>query len=172
MPRVRSFPPVADARARVLVLGSMPGEASLRAGQYYAHRQNHFWRILGELAGAGPALAYEARLRRLKRSRIALWDVLRSCRRESSLDSAIERNSAQPNDFAAFFASHPRLTHVLFNGAAAETFFHRHMCATLPTRLIYYERLPSTSPAHAGMPFAEKLKRWRTALERGLNGKS
>jgi TDG/mug DNA glycosylase family protein len=166
--RVYSFAPISDAKARVLILGSMPGVRSLEAAQYYAHRQNQFWKIVGEVIGVDASEPYARRLAALKASGIALWDVLRSCRRESSLDSAIERDSIQPNDFAAFLRRRPHIAHVLFNGATAEALFHRHVRETLPPRLIYYHRLPSTSPAHAGMPYGEKLKRWRAALKRGL----
>jgi hypoxanthine-DNA glycosylase len=168
MRRVHSFAPIADARARVLVLGSMPGERSLAQREYYAHPQNRFWRILATLTGVAHDAPYAVRIASLKDAGIALWDVLASCRRESSLDSAIERASMRANDFAAFFAAHPRLTHVCFNGATAEAVFRRHVRATLPERPIRYERLPSTSPAHAGMPAAQKARRWRTALRRGL----
>lgn len=168
MARVRSFAPISDAGARVLILGSMPGVKSLEAAQYYAHRQNQFWRIVGEIVGMDPQLPYAERGERLKSAGIALWDVLRSCRRESSLDSAIERDSIVPNDFRGFFARHPRIRHVLFNGATAEACFMRHVLPTLGDTGMRFERLPSTSPAHAGMPLADKRERWAEALRRGL----
>jgi len=164
VPRVRSFPPIAAADARILILGSMPGEASLRRKQYYAHPQNQFWRILAQVTGAAHDRPYEERVDALIRTGVALWDVLRSCRRESSLDSAIERDSMQPNDFPGFLDAHPEITHVFFNGATAEAVFRRHVTATL-ARTPKLERLPSTSPAHAGMPLAEKQKRWLAALD-------
>jgi hypoxanthine-DNA glycosylase len=173
MPRVRSFAPVAADDARILILGSMPGERSLAMREYYAHPQNRFWRILGSLTGIAHDAPYAARIESLRDAGIALWDVLASCRRKSSLDSAIERDSMRPNDFAAFLAAHPRVTHVFFNGATAEAVFQRHVRAALRERLrgrlLYYERLPSTSPAHAGMPYVEKARRWRAALKRGLS---
>jgi len=166
--RVRSFNYVADARATILILGSMPGAASLRAGQYYAHPRNLFWPILGELVGAGPDLAYAARLARLKAQGIALWDVLESCAREGSLDARIEASSLVPNDFARFFMQHRRIRRICFNGAAAENMFLRHVLPRLRAGKAGLDvqtlRLPSTSPAHAAMRFEKKLAAWRAAL--------
>ena len=160
--RVRSFAPVAAADARVLVLGSMPGEASLTAARYYAHPQNRFWPIMGALVGATPDLPYEQRLQRLIDSGIALWDVLASCERVGSLDTAIR--APQANDFAAFFAAHPRVRMVLFNGAQADTSFRKlvvpGLAAPSPTLL----RLPSTSPANASQRPEHKLRAWREGL--------
>lgn len=167
MPRVCSFPPVEDARARLLILGSMPGVASLRAGRYYAHPQNQFWPIVCEILGADPAAAYVQRIRLLVDSRIALWDVLDSCVREGSLDSAIEEASIVVNDFAGFFRAHPQLSGVLFNGAKAEAAYRKHVLPTLGALGggIVYRRLPSTSPAHAAMKYAQKRRAWRSVLE-------
>jgi TDG/mug DNA glycosylase family protein len=159
--RIRSFAPIAAPDARVLVLGSMPGRASLDAGRYYAHRQNAFWRILGALLGFEPSAPYAARARALKAARIALWDVLHSCERAGSLDSSIEAEIA--NDFERFFRAHPRLTHVFFNGAKAEASYRRHVLPGLGARL-RYARLPSTSPAHAALPYPRKLAAWRVIL--------
>jgi len=103
---IRSFEPIATPNARVLILGSMPGVASLEAGQYYAHPQNAFWRIMGELVGAGLEKPYDERARILKANGVALWDVLQSCIRPGSLDSDIR--DEVPNDFAAFFRSEER----------------------------------------------------------------
>jgi TDG/mug DNA glycosylase family protein len=159
--RVRSFGPIAARDAKILILGSMPGRASLAAGQYYAHRQNAFWRIVGSLLEIDPASPYKARVRALRASRIAVWDVLHSCVRPGSLDSSIEQETA--NDFKAFFRSHPGIAQVFFNGAKAEASFHRHVLPVLE-RPLHYARLPSTSPAHASIPYARKLKAWQAVL--------
>ncbi|MDY0057667.1 MAG: DNA-deoxyinosine glycosylase [Methyloversatilis sp.] len=164
--RVRCFPPVADpATARVLILGSMPGVASLAAQRYYAHPRNQFWPIMGALFGAGPELPYAERLRVLTAAGIALWDVLESCERAGSLDAAIDARSAQANDFAAFFDAHPGITRIVCNGGTAEKHFRRDVMPQLPPRALELVRLPSTSPAHAGMGAQEKLARWRAALQ-------
>lgn len=160
----RSFAPIADGRSRVLVLGSMPGRESLRASQYYAHPRNAFWTIMGALLRFDPKLPYEARVRALRSAGIALWDVLHSCKRDGSLDSSIEAASETANDFRAFFRAHPAIRTVFFNGAKAQSAFERHVRHALADIEPRYERLPSTSPAHAGMPVAKKLAAWRTAL--------
>lgn len=167
--RIQSFLPIAAEDARILILGSMPGRASLAARQYYAHRQNAFWKILGRLLGFEPSAPYAARIRALKSARIAVWDVLHSCVREGSLDASIEAEIA--NDFARFLRAHPRLTHVFFNGSKAEASFRRHVRPALGQALrgrdLRFTRLPSTSPAHASLPFARKLAAWRAILKAG-----
>ncbi len=160
-----SFPPIGSKSARVLVLGSMPGAASLQAGRYYAYPHNAFWPIMGELFGAGAAVAYERRILVLKRAGMALWDVMASCVREGSLDSDIDEDSIVPNDFHAFFNTHPRVTHVFFNGAKAETCFHRYVRPKLSDRGLTFTRLPSTSPAHASLSMEKKLRAWRVVAQ-------
>jgi hypoxanthine-DNA glycosylase len=162
MARINSFVPVADSDARILILGSMPGKESLRQQQYYAHPQNAFWKIMGEFTGAQPSLLYAQRLQCLKNARIALWDVLHTCERIGSLDSDIEQEQA--NDFTAFFARHPYITHVYFNGAKAEQSFKRFVLKKQKLPPLSFARLPSTSPAHAGMCYADKLDAWSVML--------
>jgi len=142
----------------VLILGSMPGVESLKAGRYYAHPRNAFWRIMGQLFDAGPSLTYEERTTRLQSAGIALWDVLQTCVRPGSLDASITDETA--NDFPAFFAMRPNITHVFFNGGKAEMAFRRHVLPCLPEDRHVIARLPSTSPAHAAMPFEAKVQAW------------
>ena len=166
---VRSFPPIADENARLLILGSMPGVASLVAGEYYAHPRNAFWPIMGELFGAARCLAYEERCDRLRAAGVAVWDVLRECRREGSLDTAIESDSEDPNNFRIFLNRCPRIERVFFNGQKAEGAWRRHVEPTLDEALVKrlaLVRLPSTSPAHAGRSFEEKLEIWNARLSR------
>jgi len=161
--RIRSFAPLVDAASRVLVLGSMPGVASLEADRYYAHARNQFWPIVGRLCGFDPALPYDTRLAHLRAHGIALWDVAGECIRPGSLDARIQAGSVSPNDIGGLLAHHPGIARVRFNGAAAEALFRRHVLPTLdpvPDLL----RLPSTSPAHAAMGFEAKLAAWRTGL--------
>ena len=162
MTPVHSFPPLSNPQARVLVLGSMPGLASLRLQQYYGHPQNTFWKIVGEVLGFDPALAYELRTAALVERGVALWDVLASCVREGSLDADIDDASVIANDFAAFFDAHPQIVRVCFNGAKAESVYKKHVLPQLGARHgMTYLRLPSTSPAHAGMRLQAKAEVWR-----------
>ena len=158
MSRVESFPPIVSEKSSVLILGSMPGEASLKAGQYYAHPRNVFWRIMGELFEAGPQLPYEQRVERIERAGIALWDSLHSCARLGSLDASITAEEA--NDFNTFFAKYPRVKHIYFNGTKAETIFLRRILPSLPNDRHVRTRLPSTSPAHASKSFDAKMLAW------------
>jgi len=163
MSHIRSFAPVGNTDARVLILGSMPGKRSLSENQYYAHRQNAFWKIIGDLIGARQNLPYATRLHILSSSGIALWDVLASCERgESSLDSNIKKEAA--NDFVTFFAQHPHITRVFFNGSKAEQSFKKFVLGKQELPPLEFMRLPSTSPAHAGMRYEEKLKTWSEAI--------
>ncbi|MFM8331211.1 MAG: DNA-deoxyinosine glycosylase [Candidatus Methylumidiphilus sp.] len=163
MPRIQSFPPIANPHAKILLLGSMPGAESLRAAQYYAHPRNAFWPIMGELFGAGLDREYQIRLEILKSHGIALWDVLASCVRVGSLDSAIEHDAA--NDFPAFFQVHPHISRVYFNGAMAEKSFHKHVRGLPNPQALQFQRLPSTSPAHAALRYKQKLEAWRVVAE-------
>jgi hypoxanthine-DNA glycosylase len=139
---------------------------SLAHQQYYAHPQNAFWRILGELLHFDARDEYAARVESLKRAHIALWDVLKFCVRESSLDTDIERDSEAPNEIAQLLKTHHTIRRVCFNGAKAAQLYRRHIFPQLPAGFeeIEYSPLPSTSPAHAGMRYAEKLCAWRVIL--------
>lgn len=165
-PMLQGLAPIEGPDARILVLGSMPGTESLRLQQYYAHPRNDFWPIMGVLFGAGPHLPYDERVAVLRARGVAVWDVLEACRRRGSLDAAIDPASLRVNDFAAFFAAHPHLRRVVFNGVFAEATFRTRVQlggAPLPDD-IGFTRLPSTSPANAALPFAAKLAAWQAAL--------
>jgi len=159
---LQGFPPIANPRAHSLILGSMPGVESLRQQQYYANPNNTFWRIVQRLYGIPLNSAYEQRSSALREQRLALWDVLKHCRREGSLDSAIRSDSIITNDFAAFFEQHPGIQRVFFNGAKAEQEYLRRVLPALPTEFqtISLLRLPSTSPANARLSFDDKLQQW------------
>ena len=166
MARVHSFRPIEDRNAEILILGSMPGRKSLDEGQYYANPHNAFWRIMAGLLQFDAAASYGTRIRALKSARIALWDVLKSCDREGSLDAMIESASRITNDFQTFFLGHKEIKHVFFNGATAEACFKRHVLREIDSGSISCSRLPSTSPANASMPYARKLAAWRVGLKR------
>ena len=151
------FPPIIADGATTLILGNMPSVMSLGAQQYYANPRNAFWRITGEIVGFDAAAPYEERVSALTAHGIAVWDVLRSCLRVGSLDSAVEPESMVANDFHGLFERHPTITSVYFNGAAAEKNYHRLVPSAPDLR---YLRLPSTSPAQT-MRYADKLAAWR-----------
>jgi hypoxanthine-DNA glycosylase len=151
------LPPIIADGARTLILGNMPSVMSLASQQYYANPRNAFWRITGEIYGFDASAPYDVRTAALKAHGIAVWDVLRSCRRTGSLDSAVEPDSMVANDFQRFFNRHPSITRVFFNGAAAEKNFNR-LVRVMPD--FQYRRLPSTSPAQT-MRYEDKLAAWR-----------
>lgn len=155
--RLLGLPPILDAEVETLILGSFPSPASLAAQQYYAHRQNQFWRVMAALLGEPlPELDYAEKQRRLLGHHIGVWDVYRTCRREGALDSAIE--AAQANDFSSLETLAPRLRRVCFNGQTSgkfERFFTQQGYETCV--------LPSTSPAYT-LAFEQKLARWREGM--------
>lgn len=166
MHTIRSFPPLTGPGVRRLILGSIPGQRSLDAGQYYAHPRNAFWAIAAALAGFDPALPYPARCEALVGAGFALWDVLAACHRPGSLDASIVGASARANDLRSLLADHPSIELIGFNGGQAEASFRRLVLPGLPEAMrgIPRVRLPSTSPAHAGLRFEDKLAAWRRAL--------
>ena len=154
-----------DDGTRVLVLGSMPGELSLRLQQYYAHPRNVFWRIMSELVGLDTR-EYELRLAALRAAGVGLWDVLRACDRAGSLDAAIVEDSMEPNDFGTLFAGYPGIARVFFNGGKAEQVFRRMVLPGLRVPM-EFRRLPSTSSTNARYTFDGKLQAWRAVIEVG-----
>ncbi|MDR3214432.1 MAG: DNA-deoxyinosine glycosylase [Azoarcus sp.] len=157
LPRLTGLAPVFDAGIRCLILGSFPSPASLAAQQYYGHRQNHFWKLLGAILDESLyELPYPERIQRVLAHHVGIWDVYRACVRPGALDADIRAGEA--NDFIALFARTPVLARVCFNGRTAAKFapklarFGLEVCV-----------LPSSSPAYV-LPFAAKLERWRAAL--------
>jgi TDG/mug DNA glycosylase family protein len=159
----RGLPPIANAKASVLILGTLPGDESLLRQQYYGHPRNHFWSLIAALAGEPPPESYAARVALLLKSGFALWDVLASAERDGSLDSAIR--NAKPNDFAAFFRTHPRIDTIAFNGQRAHALFRAHVAddPRIASRRFTMLVLPSSSPAYV-KPLDDKVRHWRAAL--------
>jgi len=155
----QGFDAVARPDARLLILGSMPGVASLAATQYYAFPRNVFWKIMGELFAAGPQLNYPSRLQKLVENHIALWDVIAACHRPGSLDSAISESGLATNNFSNFLKLHPHITHVYFNGQKAAGLFKKRVVPSLAGDY-HYCTLPSTSPANAAKSYTAKLAAW------------
>ncbi len=151
----KAFPPLAHPDARLLILGTMPGERSLAENQYYANNGNQFWKLVFEVFGTPFSKDYEERKALLQRHGIAVWDVLESCERKGSLDSNIMNEV--PNDFEAFFSAHPHITHVFFSSKNAARYYERFVERKSN---IEYHILPSPSGAYP-MKFADKLERWK-----------
>jgi double-stranded uracil-DNA glycosylase len=156
-----SFPPIARPDARVLILGSMPGVASLNAFEYYKHPRNAFWFIMGELYGAHRTLPYLERLEKLQDAGIALWDVLESCEREGSLDSDIIPESIVVNDIPRLIKTLPSLELIATNGGTASQLFKRYVKRPPHIRWV---QLPSSSPANARVTMQDKLMAWSELL--------
>jgi hypoxanthine-DNA glycosylase len=167
--RIRGFAPLVGENPRILILGSMPSVASLEKQQYYGKARNAFWGIMGELFAAGPELDYTERSCKLAETGVAVWDVLASCVRPGSLDSAIVAGSEEINDVAGLLLRFPQIQHIFFNGRKAEQLFRQKI---LPQLLVQQRFdnvscicLPSTSPALAGLDFAGKLQQWQVIRE-------
>lgn len=165
--RILGLAPVISADAHTLILGSIPGEESLRWQQYYANPRNAFWRIIAGLGGNKRGVSYEKYLEMLGYHHLAVWDVVHSCHRVGSLDSAIQKSSVQANDLNDFFTRNPKIRRVFFNGTFAEQSYQKHVLPDLSKAHagIPILRLPSTSPAYAGLSFIDKTHAWRVILD-------
>ena len=163
-----SFPAIADKHAHILILGSMPGVISLERQQYYAHPRNAFWPIMATLFDMAEVWNYDHRCEHLIKNNIAVWDVLKSCQRQGSLDQHIKADSMVANDFNTFFQQHPHIQTIVFNGAKSAQVFSRHVLPIMDNAVnqISRQQLPSTSPAHASMTFEQKLQHWQQALSK------
>ncbi|MFI5510830.1 DNA-deoxyinosine glycosylase [Mycobacterium sp. NPDC051804] len=159
-PQLHGLPAIVGEGAHTLILGNMLSVMSVASQQYYGNPRNAFWRITGELYGFAADDPYDDRTAALVANGVAVWDVLKSCRREGSLDSAVEPDSMVPNDFGDLFAAHPGIRRIFFNGAAAEKNFNRlvRLAPDVP-----YLRLPSTSPAQT-MRYEDKMAAWHQAI--------
>lgn len=162
MKNLTSLAAVAQSNAQVLILGSMPGQQSLIQQQYYAHPRNAFWKIIANLFEFNPDASYADKLLALQQHKVALWDVIQNCERQGSLDSKISNTSIVSNNFGRFFAQHPQIKHIFFNGSRAYQEYHQRVKPQLSESLqaLPCTRLPSTSPAMASLTFEQKLSIW------------
>jgi hypoxanthine-DNA glycosylase len=156
---IASFPPIVNPDAEILILGTMPGAMSLAKQEYYAHKQNHFWKILFSLLADLPVPeSFADKVALLNQNNITLWDVLAYCEREGSLDSNI-KNYVE-NDIPGLLASHPKIKKIVFNGQQSHKFFMKKFG---PMDGIDFYVMPSTSPANT-VKFEDKRKAWATVL--------
>lgn len=161
-PRIHCFSASWQADAQVLILGSMPGVASLEAQQYYAHPRNAFWQLMDDLLGVERTLPYSERLALLRQKKVALWDVIGRCAREGSLDSTIEKETIEPNPLPELLRQLPRLRLVVCNGGTAYQLCKRHFGKRLAEDFPGVEvmKMPSTSPAYASKRYEQKRQEW------------
>ncbi|MDX9939183.1 MAG: DNA-deoxyinosine glycosylase [Sphaerochaetaceae bacterium] len=164
MERLIAFPPIETPLSRVLILGSMPSVVSLRKQEYYGHPTNAFWPIMERMCGY-PLGSYEEKRRMIKESRLALWDVLGSCKREGSSDQGIREGEV--NDLPAFLSDHPLVTCIICNGTVAMRLCERHVLRLHPVDIDVFS-CPSTSAANT-MPFEQKVSIWTNALHVALD---
>jgi len=157
-PAFHPFDPIVDETSRILILGSFPSLKSFENNFYYAHPRNQFWLILSKIYGM-PADTTEARLKLLKKNRIALWDVIKGCERTNSADSNLK--ACKPNDIDMLLRDYPNIKMIFFTGRKAQTLFKRFF----PDNLLPQYLLPSPSPAYAAMPFEDKLRVWRKMFD-------
>jgi double-stranded uracil-DNA glycosylase len=163
MSTINGFAPIVSGNASVLILGSMPSEASLLRQQYYGHPRNAFWPIMNALLGSDSELGYQRRKEMLMENGIAVWDVLQSCNRLGSPDSNIKLATIKTNDFTSFFSEHKYIKRVFFNGRMAEKLYLKRILPDLNDRFSYleYKCLPSTSPAYAFLKLEQKIEAWK-----------
>lgn len=155
----KAFTPIVSMSSKILILGTMPGEKSLKLQQYYGNRGNHFWKIMFEMFGIPFSDDYDERINLLMKHGIALWDVLQFCEREGSLDSNIKNEIA--NDFEAFYNAHPNIMHVFFSSKNAAKYYDKYVGRR---NNIVYDILPSPSGANATKSFKEKLQEWKEKI--------
>jgi len=169
MALVESFSAVQGVAPRILVLGSMPGIASLQQNAYYAHPRNAFWPIMASYFQFDAQQPYAARVTDLTDQGVALWDVLQRCERPGSLDSAIKAESMVANRIDLWLGQNPTVVALFCNGGKAGQLLQRYYPGLAATGL-RIETLPSTSPAYAALPLAEKTQRWHQSLQHLLAG--
>jgi TDG/mug DNA glycosylase family protein len=162
MARVHSIEPIIGRCPRIIILGSMPGIISINAAQYYANPRNMFWTVLAELFGIDIDCDYETKVQQVRDLPVILWDTIKSCHREGSLDSKILNTEIEANDIVALLERYATVQAIAFNGGASAKYFDRLIKPQLPSDLsVELLKMPSTSPANAGMKFEQKLDLWR-----------
>jgi hypoxanthine-DNA glycosylase len=157
--QIAGLAPVSDQNSSILILGTMPGEESLRKQEYYGNQRNFFWKIIAVITGETAPMSYEDKKRYLLRHKIALWDMCALCVRPGSLDSNI--SGEEPNDIRGFIAQHPNIKTIACNGNKAYKMFQKYAGEMSKIRVL---NLPSTSPANAGIKWEVKVERWREII--------
>ena len=160
---LKSFAPIINSETKILIIGTMPGEASLQAGEYYAHQRNLFWRFMADIFNNGAAFkTYKQKCACLLNNKIGLWDNLQYCERQGSLDMDIK--NALPNDFEGLLQQYPNVGKIIFNGQKSAGFFKKFHPQLI--KKIECIEVPSTSPANASIQLKNKFDRWKKALDK------
>lgn len=164
---ITCFPPIIDYNCEAIVLGSMPGVKSLEKGEYYAHKQNSFWDIMEKHFKVYSDFTYRQKVKLLLNNKIALWDVIHSCKRKGSFESSIEDDSIIVNDFPDILLENPNIKYIFCNGTAAYTAFNKYVLKELDHFLdIEVFKLPSSSPANTRITKEQKVKAWGIIKEK------
>lgn len=158
-----SFSPIIPYNPKVIILGSLPGDLSIASNEYYAHPQNRFWKILGNIFTM-PTSGYAAKLQILETKQIALWDICKTADREGSMDTDIK--AVVPNDILLLLKTYPTIRHIFFNGQKASHLFKKHILQPIPIPQL---TLPSTSPANARYSITLLTDIWGEAFRNHLN---
>lgn len=154
-----SFPPIVNQNSKILLLGTMPGEKSLKQQEYYAHGRNQFWKLIFSIFNEPFTNNYGLKTQLLLNKGIALWDVLQHCDRRGSADNNISNET--PNDFANFYQVYPLIKHVFFSSGKTELLYHTYVGKN---EALTFHNLPSPSGANTWKTFDEKLHDWKTIL--------
>lgn len=157
MMQVHSFEPVINKKSQILILGSIPGGESIRLKQYYASKNNRFWKIIYAIYNLEQEQSYEQKIRFISEKGIALWDVIKACERTGSLDSDIKNPTL--NDFTGLFNKYPNIQLILFNGEKLYNWFKKNLKTNIKQK-----KLPSTSSSNSHYTHEYKLKEWEKAI--------
>jgi len=163
---IHPFEPIIDKNSKILILGSFPSIDSFKNSFYYGHKQNQFWKLLADIFEENIPKTIEEKIDFLKKHKIALWDIVKSCNRKGSLDNCLK--NIEVNDIEKLLKKYPNIKAVFFTGRKAQQLYKKHF-SHLNISTLY---LPSPSPAYKKLSYEEKLKEWIKLIELGYKKSS